>query len=731
MSVTSTAVLFDIIGRDRTGAGVKSAGSAFNKLAIGLAASAAFIGVKMVDAAGQFQAGIVRLQTGAGELHSNLGMVSEGVLKLMGDLGVSSEVANRALYMIESGGQHGADALRVLQAAGEGAKAEMADTAEVADALTSVLVDYHLKSTDAARVTSQMVTAVGMGKTTFQLFAESLHSVLPLASAAHISFADISGALASMTVHGMSADQATQDLADTIKHMAAPTGVQVRELGQLGLSASDLSGMLSTKGLTGTLQFLESVILKHMGPSGKILLDTFNKSRDAAADVNIMISRMPPNLAALAKKFQAGSINLAEWRTALKALPVPQAQLMSQFAALSGSATGFSSIIKAGGPAAQSYVDALRRVTGDATGLNTALMLTGENAAYTNLAVKTVGEATTEAGGHVKGWAEVQATFNQRMAEAKGTVSALGIRIGTALLPPVQDALVAVKSSVDWLSKHKGVAHALAITMGVLGAGFIAFRLYVVAASVATKAWMVVTKVAAGVMWLLDAAMDANPVGLIIIGIGLLVGAFIYLWKHCAWFRDFWIGAWHIIKGVGLAVGHWFAGPFAHFFVAGYHIVQHALGVAVAWIHARWSGVINFFSDMPNKISRIASGMWNGIKEAFRDVLNWIFSKWNSIHLTLPKINLGPLGSVGGFTLAVPQIPLLAQGGIVPATPGGRLVRVGEGGRDEAIIPLGRGGGSITLRAGDAMMREFLRCLAEEIRRLGGDPKLLNLKIEV
>ena len=35
----------------------------------------------------------------------------------------------------------------------------------------------------------------------------------------------------------------------------------------------------------------------------------------------------------------------------------------------------------------------------------------------------------------------------------------------------------------------------------------------------------------------------------------------------------------------------------------------------------------------------------------------------------------------------------LAAGGVVPATPGGRLVRVGEGGQDEAIVPLGRRGG--------------------------------------
>lgn len=34
------------------------------------------------------------------------------------------------------------------------------------------------------------------------------------------------------------------------------------------------------------------------------------------------------------------------------------------------------------------------------------------------------------------------------------------------------------------------------------------------------------------------------------------------------------------------------------------------------------------------------------------------------------------------------SIPKLAEGGIVTASPGGKLVTVGEGGKDEAIIPL-------------------------------------------
>jgi len=52
-------------------------------------------------------------------------------------------------------------------------------------------------------------------------------------------------------------------------------------------------------------------------------------------------------------------------------------------------------------------------------------------------------------------------------------------------------------------------------------------------------------------------------------------------------------------------------------------------------------------------------------------------------------------------------IPGLANGGIVKASPGGTLALIGEGGKDEAVIPLDRAGGmggnniTINVQGGD------------------------------
>jgi len=542
--------------------------------------------VASIKMAGDFESSTVRLVTSAGEINSNLGTVRQGILQMAGDVGDSAEELARAMYTIESGGQHGADGLLVLRAAAEGAKAENADLTVVADAVTSVLQDYHLKASDAAMVTSKLVAAVGAGKTTFQELAASLSAVLPIASNAHISLEDVTGALASMTVHGMSASQASQNLADVIKHMGAPTDVMKKELGQLGVSSGDLSDMLGQKGITGTLQYLSETILSHMGPSGRVLLNAFNQSKDAARDANLMIAAMPARLQEMARGYQHGAISLADWRKELKGLPVDQANLLTQFAALQAHSSGFNDILKAGSPAAQTYQDALRRVTGDATGLNVALMLTGENTDYVNNAVRTVSGATAEAGGHVKGWSEIQATFNQRLSQAKASFGALAVEVGEKLLPPVSKFLGWLASGAEWLTKHRVIATGLAVAIGLLAVAF----------TIATIA-----------MW----AMSATPVfwiiAAIVVVVGLLVIGIYELVKH-------WHTVWGAIWGFMKMIGHWFASDFAGFFVMLWDKIWGFLKNVGHFFASAWRGAVDGVMSAVHWFERVPDMIGNAIR---------------------------------------------------------------------------------------------------------------------
>lgn len=659
--MSDTSLIFNLLAIDKASEKILGVKSAFGKLAIGVAAGAAVIAEKSIKAAGDFESSTNRLITSAGETTQNIDMVRKGMLQMSGQVGDSAMDLSQAMYTVESGGQHGAAGLTVLRAAAEGAKAEGADLTTVADALTSTLQDYHLPASQAALVTSQMVAAVGSGKTTFEQFAGSLHSILPLASANHISFVDISSALASMTVHGMSADQASQNLADTLKHLAAPTGVQVKELGQLGISAGDLKGMLDKRGLTGTLQDLSQMILSHMGPDGKVLLNSFNQSKDAARDANAMIAAMPPSLQKLANGFKDGKITVAAWREDIKGLPTPQANLLSQWAALQNRAAGFSDVLKSGGPAAQTYTDALRRVTGDATGLNTALMLTGENTAYVNQTIKTVGGATTEAGNHVKGWSDVQSTFNQKMAQFKASLGAVQIEIGNALLPYAKDMIGVIAASVGWFTRHTTTAKILAGAIGALAAGLLAYKAGVAAVSAAQKIATVATTAWKGAQLVLNGVLVAGNFARAsaqIVAYLVQVGAVRVATLASAAAQG--------VLNAAIVAGN-FAKAGAQ--IAAYLVTQGAIAVATkVWAAAQW--LLNVAMDanpiglIVLAIAAVVAGVlllwkhssafrnfwiaaWKMIKDAAAFVWDWVKKNWP----LLLSILTGPIGAAVIFVV--------------------------------------------------------------------------------
>jgi phage-related protein len=95
-------------------------------------------------------------------------------------------------------------------------------------------------------------------------------------------------------------------------------------------------------------------------------------------------------------------------------------------------------------------------------------------------------------------------------------------------------------------------------------------------------------------------------------------------------------------------------------------------------------GVVNAVRSAWNNVFSIISGILDRVKGAVRDVLNFIINGWNRISFTVPSVDLGPLGKIGGFTISVPQITPLALGGIVTRP---TLALVGEAG-PEAVLPL-------------------------------------------
>jgi hypothetical protein len=485
----------------------------FNQLAtvgkfafLGIAGAAIAGGAASVKMAGDYEAATTRLITSAGETRANIELVRKGMLQMAGDVGTSAMDLAKGMYIVESAGYHGAAGLQVLRAAAEGAKTENAALDVVANAVTSVLQDYHLKASDAAMVTTKLVAAISVGKTTFQEFTGALHSVLPIASAAHISIADVTGALASMTVHGYSAEQASQNLAHAIQHLQTVTPAQAKEFFLLGLDAMKLKDELGTKGLTGTMQTISDAIMHKMGPDQThVILDLFKA-----------LSQLSPEVQKLGRAAIDGSMTMGDYAKATKGLSVEAAGQAGQFATLLKSTHGLGMNQKNGQEIVQNYAEALKKATGDSTSLNVALMLTGENADYTNKAVKAVSDASVEAGNHVRGWSEIQATFNNHLDRGRERTAALAITIGTALIPYVIKAMGGFTDLVDWLGRTQAVSIPLAVVLGtVLVVAIGAYTVSMIGAAVATIAatWPILAILAAAALLLSGLVLLSGGMG--------------------------------------------------------------------------------------------------------------------------------------------------------------------------------------------------------------------------
>lgn len=147
---------------------------------------------------------------------------------------------------------------------------------------------------------------------------------------------------------------------------------------------------------------------------------------------------------------------------------------------------------------------------------------------------------------------------------ASAVVSALlpFIPILVAILPAVTQLVVA---ATPLISLFALLVTAVATTVSLVTQ----FHPLVIAIAAALAVWAVVTNAVtiaieavriAVLAWeaaqvLLDIALNANPIGLIIIAIAALVGLVILAWRHSDTFRSIVIGLWHAIESAGNAIG--------------------------------------------------------------------------------------------------------------------------------------------------------------------------------
>jgi hypothetical protein len=173
----------------------------------------------------------------------------------------------------------------------------------------------------------------------------------------------------------------------------------------------------------------------------------------------------------------------------------------------------------------------------------------------------------------------------------------------------------------------------------------------------------------------INVAMALNPIGLIVIGVGLLIAGLAIAYTKFEGFRK-------IVDGVFGAIKWW--------------------------------------------ITNVVIPQFNLMLTVFKTIFNGIASVWNN---TIGKFSFNVpswVPGIGGKGFAMPDIPMLAAGGIVT---GPTLAMIGEGRGPEAVIPLdrmgefGMGGGTtvnINVNGGDP--QSVVNALRTYMRQNGSVP---------
>jgi len=138
------------------------------------------------------------------------------------------------------------------------------------------------------------------------------------------------------------------------------------------------------------------------------------------------------------------------------------------------------------------------------------------------------------------------ARYNKMMGSAKLAVGEFAMEVAKKIMPAMEMFAKGIKNTFEWMKEHEKTM-ALIGDMLAVGAGLI------LTITIATKAW-------AAAQWLLNVAMTANPLGLVIAGIAALVAGVIWAWNNFEGFRKTVMGVWEVMKSFGSTIYDIFAG---------------------------------------------------------------------------------------------------------------------------------------------------------------------------
>lgn len=149
-------------------------------------------------------------------------------------------------------------------------------------------------------------------------------------------------------------------------------------------------------------------------------------------------------------------------------------------------------------------------------------------------------------------------------------------------------------------------------------------------------------KAMAAAQWLVNAAMSANPIGLVIAAIVGLVAIFVVAYKKSETFRRIVNAAWNGIKHGAQAVWNWLKDTFVPFFTK---TIPNAFGAVIDWVRNNWDVILAILTGPIGVAVLVIHRNWDRITGAFRAAKDWVVGTFKAAWNGAKDLLAGPVSA--------------------------------------------------------------------------------------
>lgn len=482
------------------------------------------------------------------------------------------------------------------------ASAGAIDLASASDIASNILTGFGLSASDMNRVGDVLTNTFTQSNTTLQGLGATMKYAAPVAKAMGVSIEQAAAMAGKLGDAGIQGEMAGTTLRSVLLRLSAPSEKAAVALDALGVRTTDANGKM--KSFPAILKELNAAM------SGM--------SESARANFTKTIFETEAMSGALVLMEQAGSGALDKFIGAVQDVGSAEAVARKQIDNLNGDVTILISAMQ------ELYLKIYDSV---------------------KPALRSFAQLATEIVTKISDWSAENPGLLQKIVAVAGAVSAF-----TAAALPM---LAALKTAQFLFALIKAPILAARAAIMAVRMGWILYTGATTAGTVATKgaraaqiAFAAAAKIMAAAQWALNAAMSANPIGLVIAGIAALIAIGVLLYKN-----------WDTIKEKVLDL---------------------------------WAAFSKTFPDAAGLIKKVFGTVFGVVKMQINSLISIVNTVTSSINKALSKVKIPDWVPVFGgksFSVNIPKIPQLAEGGIATRS---TIANIGEGGEPEAVLPLSK-----------------------------------------